>query len=142
MAAAASSRPVVLVDTSVWIELFRKPGRFRLEDEVDLDDVATCLPVIQEVLQGFREEQAFRLARASMFAFPVTEAPLRPEVFELAVDLFRTARRAGITVRSSVDCLVAACAIRRSLTVLHHDRDYDALARIAPLQAKRIRIAS
>jgi hypothetical protein len=41
-------------------------------------------------------------------------------------------------VRSGVDCLIAACAIRHGLTVLHHDRDFDAIARVSPLSAKRI----
>ena len=73
---------MILVDTSVWIEVFRKPSRIQLATEVDLDDVVTCLPVIQEVLQGFREDSAFRLARRSMSAFPIVESPLHQEVFE------------------------------------------------------------
>jgi hypothetical protein len=47
--------------------------------------------------------------------------------------LYRAARRAGLTVRSSVDCLIAACAIRHGLTVLHRDRDLPVLAKISPL---------
>ncbi len=53
---------VLLVDTSVWIEVFRKPSRLQLESVADLDEIVTCLPVIQEVLQGFLKEPAFRLA--------------------------------------------------------------------------------
>lgn len=52
-----------LVDTSVWIEVFRRPSRFELGSVADLDEVVTCLPVIQEVLQGFQQEHAFRVAR-------------------------------------------------------------------------------
>ena len=47
--------------------------------------------------------------------------------------LYRAARRAGLTVRSSVDCLIAACAIRHGFTVLHRDRDFPVLAKISPL---------
>ena len=57
---------MILVDTSVWIAVFGKRPLFRLEDAVEFDEVATCLPVIQEVLQGFREERAFRVARDAM----------------------------------------------------------------------------
>ena len=53
--------------------------------------------------------------------------------------LYRRVRRAGITVRSSVDCLIAACAIRHGLTVLHDDRDYPAIARVSELQQRPIR---
>ena len=103
---------MVLVDTSVWIEVFRKKEPLLLETFVDLDDVVTCLPVIQEVLQGFRDESAFRAAREAMLAFPVLEAPLSLPIFEEAVRLYRSARRAGLTVRSGVDCLIAACALK------------------------------
>jgi predicted nucleic acid-binding protein len=68
----------------------------------------------------------------------MVESPLRQAVVDDAVNLHRAARRAGVTVRSGVDCLIAACAIRNGLTVLHHDRDFDALARVSPLSAQRI----
>ncbi|MGH2769028.1 MAG: hypothetical protein ACRDJF_00665, partial [Actinomycetota bacterium] len=72
---------VLLVDTSVWIEIFRRPSRIDIGSFGDLDEVVTCLPVIQEVLQGFRDEPAFRLASEAMLAFPVIESPLREQVF-------------------------------------------------------------
>jgi len=130
---------VVLVDTSVWVEVFRKPPRLRLEDLLDFDEVVTCLPVVQEVLQGFRDERAFQVAREAMHALPIVESPLRPVVFDEAVDLYRAARRAGLTVRSGVDCLIAACALRHGLAVLHHDRDFEQLARVSPLDARPAR---
>ena len=129
---------MLLVDTSVWIEIFRTPSRFQIGSVADLDEVVTCLPIIQEVLQGFREEQAFRVARDAMFALPVVESPLRPEVFEEAAQLYRSARRSGLTIRSSVDCLIAVCALRHGLPVLHNDRDFTLLARISPLKELQI----
>ncbi len=68
---------MVLVDTSVWIEFFRKPRGIDLPAVVDLKEAVTCLPVLQEVLRGFLEEGAFVLARDSMLALPLVEAPLR-----------------------------------------------------------------
>ena len=127
---------MLLVDTSVWIEVFRKPPRLALVDVADLEEVVTCLPIVQEVLQGFREERAFRRAREAMFALPIVESPLRMEVYDEAIDLFRAARRSGLTIRSGVDCLIAACALRHGLTVLHHDRDFAALARVSELNAR------
>jgi predicted nucleic acid-binding protein len=126
---------VLLVDTSAWIELFRRPPNPIVLDIVgDLDRVATCLPVIQEVLQGFGDEALFRAARTAMYALPCIESPLSASVIDEAVDLYRRARRAGITVRSSVDCLIAACALRHHVTIVHCDRDFAALATIAPLK--------
>jgi predicted nucleic acid-binding protein len=129
---------LILVDTSIWVEVFRKPSRVQLEDVGDLKEIVTCLPVVQEVLQGFREEWAYRVARKSLLALPIAEAPLRIEVFLEAAELFRSARRAGVTVRSGVDCLIAACALRNGLTVAHCDRDFDLLARVSPLAVRRV----
>lgn len=126
---------MLLVDTSLWIAVFRKRDPLGLASVADIDEVVTCLPVIQEVLQGFRDEAAFRTAREAMHAFPIVESPLRVEVFEQAVSLYRAARREGLTIRSSTDCLIAACALRSGLTVLHHDRDFPLLARVSALQA-------
>lgn len=130
---------MVLVDTSVWVETFRKPARVSLEKVVDFDAVVTCLPVIQEVLQGFQDERALALAREAMHALPIVESPIRREVFDEAVDLYRAARRAGFPVRSGVDCLIAACALRHGFEVLHLDRDYDTLGRVSALRTRRVK---
>ncbi len=131
---------MVLVDTSVWIEVFRKPSRLDLESEVPFDDVVTCLPVVQEVLQGFRDEVVFVRAREAMLAMTIIESPLRPEVFLQAAELYRSARRAGHTVRSGVDCVIAACAIRHRAEILHHDRDYELLSKVSSLRARRVKL--
>ena len=128
----------MLVDTSLWIAVFMRCKPFNLEKLVDLEEVAACLPVAQEVLQGFRDESAFRKARDSMFSFPMVESPLEAAVFEEAVGLYRTARKNGLTVRSSVDCLIAACALRHDLEVWHRDRDYPALARVSRLRERTV----
>jgi len=129
---------VLLVDSSVWIEIFRKPAQLTLTSIGDVDDVVTALPIVQEVLQGFRDEGAYQVAREAMMAFPMVESPIPAERFLEAADLFRAARRAGVTVRSGVDCLIAACAIRHHLTVVHRDRDYTALARVSALRARAV----
>lgn len=127
---------VLLVDTSAWVEIFRRPATVRIDDLGGLDEVVTCLPVVQEVLQGFRDERAFRVARDAMLALPMVESPLGQAVFEEAVALYRGARRAGLTIRSSTDCLIAACALRHDLVVVHRDRDFGALAAISPLRQR------
>lgn len=131
---------MVLVDTSIWIEVFRKQAPLSLEAVVPLDDVVTCLPIIQEVLQGFGAEREFRIARDAMASLPIVEDPLGARIFHDAVDLYRLARRSGRTVRSHVDCLIAACAIRHHLEVLHRDRDFEALAAVSNLETRRLRV--
>jgi predicted nucleic acid-binding protein len=129
---------MTLVDTSVWIEVFRRHRPLRLESVVAFDEIVTCLPVIQEILQGFRDEAAFRTVRESMLALPIVESPLTIDTVEQAAQMYRTARRAGRTIRSSVDCLVAACAIRHNLEVVHRDRDFGALACVTPLRQRQV----
>jgi predicted nucleic acid-binding protein len=127
---------LILVDTSIWVQVFRKPKPLDLATLCDFDEVVTCLPVVQEVLQGFREEWDYRLARRALLALPTVEAPLRGEVFQEAAQLYRQARRSGLTIRSGVDCLIAACALRNGLAVAHCDRDFDLLARVSPLEVR------
>lgn len=132
---------MVLVDTSVWVAVFRQGSQLSLEEIVDFDDVVTCLPVVQEVLQGFQDPKAFNRARDAMYALPIVDSPMPQAAFDQAVDLYRATRRAGLTVRSGVDCLIAASAIRHHLEVLHDDRDYDSLARVSTLQVRRLKKA-
>ncbi|MFP6664151.1 MAG: PIN domain-containing protein [Deltaproteobacteria bacterium] len=125
---------MTLVDTSVWIAMLRKSRPLDLETTVDFPEIVTCLPIIQELLQGIRDEHSFRLFRNALLSLPILETPLDEQVFCEAADLFRAARRAGQTIRSSTDCLIAACAIRHDALLLHRDRDFKALAAISPLR--------
>jgi predicted nucleic acid-binding protein len=133
---------MLLVDTSVWVEVFRRPSRVAAEGVFDIDDAVTCLPVIQEVLQGFRDERAFLTARDAMYAMPIVGSPITSSLVNRAVDLYRSARRAGFTIRSSADCLIAACALTHALPVLHHDRDFDLLTKISPLESRRVKLSA
>jgi predicted nucleic acid-binding protein len=129
---------VILVDTSVWIEWMRPVRPLELENEVGFDDVVVCLPIVQEVLQGIDDEALFRLAREALLSFPMLEDPIRDSLVLEAVTLYRTARRAGYSVRSSTDCLIAACALRHDAEVVHRDRDYEHLARVSGLRQRRL----
>jgi len=125
---------VVLVDTSVWVEVFRSGDGLDLETILDFDEIVTCPPVVQEILQGIKDPGAHTAAREALLALPMVESPMALETWMEAAEIFRSARRAGFTVRSSVDCLIAACAARHSLSVLHHDRDFDVLAKVAAIE--------
>jgi hypothetical protein len=86
-----------------------------------------------EVLQGIRDEQAYQRMRLSLLAHPI----LRPRglvTFETAANLYRAARRRGLTVRRSVDCLIAATCLETDAEIYHNDRDFDALARVSALR--------
>ncbi len=130
---------MTLVDTSVWIGVFRRRRPFDLEAALPFEEIVTCLPVVQEVLQGFDDETAFRHASDALRALPLVESPITEDLVLEAAGLYRTARRVGLSVRSSVDCLIAACALRHDLALLHDDRDFTSLAKISRLRARAIR---
>jgi predicted nucleic acid-binding protein len=71
-------------------------------------------------------------------SLPTLDDPLGFDVVDAAVELYRAARRAGFTLRSSIDCLMAASALRHDVGVLHLDRDYTALARVSQLRQRKV----
>lgn len=132
---------MILVDTSVWIEVLRGRAGETFAAAVRPEEIVACLPVVQEVLQGFDSDLMHRAATRAFAEIPIIGDPITRAIVDDAVDLYRSARRAGVTVRSSVDCLIAACAIRHDAVVLHLDRDFDHLRRVQPM-LKTLRFGS
>jgi predicted nucleic acid-binding protein len=125
---------MILVDSSAWIEVLRGRKREAFAAIAPDSEIVTCLPVIQEVLQGFDNAAVRRIARAALDNVPTIEDPLTRMVFDEAIGLFLEARRAGLTIRSGADCLIAACAIRNDAIILHVDRDFTKLATVSALR--------
>lgn len=130
---------VYLVDTSAWILHFSTDSSFDLRTICPPEERAICLPVYQEILQGIRDEKVYRHLREILLAGDIVENPLTIGLFDEAVGLYRLARKNGLTIRSSVDCLIAACAIRHDLTILHNDRGFAALSAISTLKQMNIK---
>jgi predicted nucleic acid-binding protein len=93
-----------------------------------------------EVLAGVRTGADHARLRALLLGLPRVRVRGLPD-FEGAADLYRTCRRKGDTVRTLIDCLIAAVAIRERASLLHNDRDYDLLARHSKLKIERVRTA-
>ncbi|HEX3695494.1 MAG TPA: PIN domain-containing protein [Polyangia bacterium] len=129
---------MILVDTSVWIESFRRGGR-RIDALVSLDDVVSYRAVCRKCYRDLMMIGRSATPAPQCNALAQIESPLAASVFDEAVDLYRAARKRGLTVRSSVDCLIAACALRHDLEVLHRDRDYEALASVSLLRQRNTR---
>lgn len=124
---------MILADTSIWIELLRAGSPVRLAEE-QLLQLAVCPPVIQEVLQGLRDIPGRARFEQRFLALPCIGAPAALSTFLHAADISRLGRKTGITVRSSVDCLIAAIAIENRVPVWHRDRDFGAIARYTALR--------
>jgi predicted nucleic acid-binding protein len=131
---------VILVDTSAWIEFQHATGsaaHLRVREAIRTDEpLATIGLVVLELLAGARGElharRLLRLLERCRF-LALDEAA----DYEAAAALHRACRRQGTTIRRVPDCLIAAVAIRTGATLLHLDRDFDAIARHAPLEIER-----
>lgn len=124
---------MILADTSIWIDLLA--GGLQMREE-DLPNLVVCGPVVQEVLQGLKPSAVSDAFRDRFLALPVVSNPIPLELFVSAAEIYRQGRKRGLTIRSSVDCLIAAIAIENSIPVWHRDRDFTAIARYTPLEAR------
>jgi predicted nucleic acid-binding protein len=124
---------VILLDTSVWIDLLSKRPK-HLPTEAQLLRFVTCGPVIQEVLQGLQAHELAGPFQNSFLAVPQVALPVTLDLYLQAADLYRMGRRKGYTIRSSMDCLIAAIAIHQKIPIWHYDRDYPLIARYTDLE--------
>lgn len=128
---------MILVDTSAWIAYFRATGstaatrvRHLLTDE--LDQVAVCEPIAMEILAGAPDERS--LARLEQLVNGLPSLRVEEAVdFRVAAEIYRSARRSGQTIRSTIDCLIAAVAIRCGARLMHRDADFEVIARLTNL---------
>lgn len=123
---------MVLVDSSIWILLEHE--RIWLPEWLpDDESVATCPIIVQEVLRGTSTTARYELFLETFLSTDILDSPTPLSRFEEAAKLFLHCRDAGVTP-SSVDCLIAACAIAHDVPLFHNDADFDHIARVAPLQ--------
>lgn len=128
---------MIVVDTSVWIDVL---------NDVDSPKASRCTELLQdgaplaltdviftEILQGFRHEPDARRVEEHLRAFPVLRLEDLDD-FAFAAELYRKARRAGITIRKTLDCLIATPCVRDGAPILHSDEDFDRLASCTDLE--------
>ena len=122
---------MTLVDSSAWIESLRgtgSPTHLRVRELLTLtNETAICDAVRMEILAGARNES--HLSTLRNLLGQATTIPIQPTDYDTAAALYRRCRQNGITIRSQIDCLIAAVAIRAQIPILHHDSDFTALAR-------------
>lgn len=123
-----------LVDTSVWLDFFRNRSTqavSQLEEilEENLPFGITSV-IYQEVLQGADSLRDF----SKLQEYLATQKFYHPQdpilSYEQAANLYFTCRRQGITIRGTIDCLIAQIAIEHQLRLLHNDRDFSQIAKV------------
>jgi predicted nucleic acid-binding protein len=121
---------VILVDSSVWIDYFN--GRStRHTDQLDEllggEELLTGDLIVTEVLQGFRHDREFERARRALDRLPYADM-LGRELALASAQNYRLLRQRGITIRKTIDVMIATFCIRRGHTLLHGDRDFAPMA--------------
>jgi predicted nucleic acid-binding protein len=127
-----------LVDSTIWIEFFKEK-----ENSIEADtlqelilqenNIFICPGIYQEVLQGVRNDKAFREIKAIL----LNAGMLNNEILyitEAAIDLYRLLRKRGVTIRKPYDCLIASYAIINDIYLFHHDTDFDQIEKHSQLK--------
>jgi predicted nucleic acid-binding protein len=132
---------MVLADSSVWIDYFRGVMNWqtdRLDWLLSAQPVALGDLILTEVLQGFDRETDFQRARSLLSVLPLYELGGYQRCLQ-AANNYRTLRRRGISVRKTIDVIIATGCIEWSLELLHNDRDFVPMEQILGLKVvKRI----
>lgn len=127
---------MILVDSSVWIDFFRgtaSPQVELLDALLGKEPLALGDLILAEVLQGFPSDREFNQARRLLMRFERV-AIVDTETAIQAAKNFRTLRSKGITVRKTIDTLIATCCIQKGHLLLHRDRDFEPFTRHLGLQ--------
>ena len=118
---------MILVDSSVWIDYFNGLSTWQTDS---LDHYLSNVPVVigdlilTEVLQGFRSNNDFETAKKFLNALPFRQIGGYKVAVQSAQN-YRSLRKAGVTVRKTIDVIITTFCIIEGLTLLHDDRDFD-----------------
>ncbi len=129
---------MILVDTSVLIDFLKGSGT---ENSRKFEEILRrrmffgITPyTMQEVLQGAANKKEFELLKEYLSTQRFYYLKDQIESFVSAAKIYMECRKKGITIRSTIDCIIAQTAIEHDLMLLHNDRDFEAMARIIPLR--------
>ncbi len=120
-------RQLILVDSSVWIDYFRgtiTPQTENLEGLLGSELLAIGDLILTEVLQGFADERDFTIARRLLTSLTIVDLGGRDIAIQAAKN-FRVLRKLGVTVRKTIDAVIATRCIASGYDLLHSDRDFD-----------------
>ncbi|MBK4738971.1 type II toxin-antitoxin system VapC family toxin [Noviherbaspirillum pedocola] len=122
---------MILVDSSVWIDYFRgvnTPQAEKLDFLLGRQLLAIGDLILAEVLQGFDSEREFNAARSLLASFELVQLGGQNIAIQAARN-FRTLRSKGVTIRKTIDTLIATYCIENGFSLLHNDRDFEPFAR-------------
>ncbi len=132
---------MILVDTSVWIEIFRdKTGQSvkAFQEWIGSENYVLCRFNQLELLQGARDEKEWQLLDDYLSTQYYLEAS--DDTWREAARIYFELRRKGVTINSPVDCCIAQIALEHNAILLHRDKDFEKISRVRPLAQKRFKV--
>lgn len=126
---------MVLVDSSVWIDLLREmetAQTLALRELLPRREAALAAVIYQEILQGAATPERFAKLKRYFRTLPFLNPAHPIETWEAAAELYMRCRQHGYTPRSPHDCLVARIAMEHKTPLLHDDRDFELIADAEP----------
>jgi predicted nucleic acid-binding protein len=130
---------MLVVDSTVWIDYFNgleNPQTDYLDQIVDRTPILVGDLILAEVLQGFRDDSDFEEARRALSKYIQVEM-VNPELALQSARNYRLLRRKGITVRKTIDSLIATYCIENEHDLLHNDNDFDGYEKHLKLRVVR-----
>jgi predicted nucleic acid-binding protein len=118
---------MIIADSTVWIDFFAgrpNPESLWLRRELSDKPIGLTDLILCEVLQGVRDDEAFRRTYLRLTSLPIPNCG-GVEIAIAAAENYRILRAKGITARKTIDCLIATFCIRGGHDLLHRDRDFD-----------------
>ncbi len=128
---------MIVIDTSVWIPLLNGIENAKVERARAViegpEDVGVPGIVLEEILRGLKSDAQFRRVRDLLLS-DFTYLEMTQPRFLHSAEIYRALRKSGKTIRSPADCLIAACAIGETASLLEDDADFHTLAEVVPLK--------
>jgi len=128
---------ILLFDTSIWIDYLRgqETSKVNLLDEylLNTDVLQICPPIIQEILQGIRQDEQFSKIKKNLDRLLCLQIDAKEAAFG-ATKLYRNLRKKGITIRKPNDCLIAFYSISFDVELVHNDSDFDLMIDHTPIK--------
>lgn len=130
----------ILVDTSIWVDFLNgypsPEGQILADLFVSGHEVCTCGVVVAEVFQGLRKDEG-RARLTALFRDLTYLDPTGIDLYLRAADLYRALRKRGVTVRSTIDCVIAVLAEQNECALLARDRDMEMILSSGILPVER-----
>ena len=126
---------MILVDTSVWIAYFSNVETLEvdfLDQMIRQREIYICGVIITEILQGIKNEKTYHDISSVLTSLKYLDALY--ETYIRAANIYRKLREKGITIRKTMDCIIAAIALKHDMELLHMDRDFNEIEKYCNLK--------